>query len=45
MDSKKNPLHLAYTRELAEIAYKRYFDDIHTFGYTEEGRDFIKSLK
>ena len=45
MDSKKNPLHLAYTRELAEIAYKRYFDDIHTFGYTEEVRDFIKSLK
>ena len=43
--SKKNPLHLAYTRELAEIAYKRYFDDIHTFGYTEEVRDFIKSLK
>ena len=45
MDSKKNPLHIAYTRELAEIAYKRYFDDIHTFGYTEEVRDFINSLK
>ena len=38
-------LHSAYTRELAEIAYKRYFDDIHTFGYYEEVRDLINSLK
>ena len=43
--SKKKTFHTAYTRELAEIAYKRYFDDIHAFGYTEEVRDFINSLK
>ena len=43
--SNKKIYRSVYTRELAEIAYKRYFDDINIFGYYEEVRNFINSLK